>query len=265
MTEFKGQLGHYKIIKTEDQTETLWSEYFDEACHNLSGAYDETIHNYILGCKIPQLITKGTSFSVLDVGFGVGIGLKALIDQFDEKKTDNPSVTYTSIELDETLLLWSLSKTLPFLKLERKTKEQDQNTLVYYQGIWNKFLTIQIFAGDGRKTLPFASALNMIPALDAIFQDAFSPRKNPALWSTEWFLFLKSLSHKTVELSTYSSSITIRKSLIAAGWSILNVQGFALKRFMTKATLYGETSVLLLEQLARSPSLEIRDEIIEVK
>lgn len=263
MTEFKGELGLYKIIKTEDQTETLWSEYFNEACHNISGAYEETIHNYILGCSIPNLIKKGISFSVLDVGFGVGIGLKALVDQFDKDKDKDKIcsglVNYTSIELDETLLLWSLNKTLPFLALERKIREVNQSTLVYYQGLWNNSIAIQIFVGDGRTTLPLASALGLIPPLDAIFQDAFSPRKNSALWSTEWFLFLKFLSVKSVELSTYSSSITIRKSLVAAGWSIENAKGFASKRFMTKASLTGETSSLLLDQLSNSPLLEIKD------
>lgn len=259
MTEFKGKLGKYKIIKTEDQTETIWSEYFDETCHNLSGAYEETIHNYIQGCSILNLIKKESSFSVLDVGFGVGVGLKALIDQFSINKTSSHSVYYTSIELDETLLLWSLSKTLPFLTLERKTREVNEAILISYQGVWNNLLTIQIFVGDGRETLPLASALGLISPLDAIFQDAFSPRKNSALWSTEWFLFLKFLSLKTVELSTYSSSITIRKSLVSAGWSIENAQGFASKRFMTKASLNGETSSTLLEQLANSPLLEIKD------
>lgn len=263
MTEFKGALGAYKIIKTEDNTETIWSEFFNEACHNLSGAYEETIHNYILGCDIPELVAQPHPFSVLDVGFGVGVGLKALIDQF--KSTDVKGCTsfYYSIELDETLLQWSLKQTLPELKLERKRIETDQSDLIIYQGIYadesGNSVHIQIYAGDGRKTLPMAQSLGLIRPLDAIFQDAFSPRKNPALWSTEWFLFLKGISNQKVRLSTYSSSITIRKSLIAAGWSIENAQGFALKKCMTKANLIGETDGELLLQLSRSPSLEIKD------
>ena len=120
MTEFKGNLGNYKIIKTDDNTETVWSEYFDEACHNLSGAYAETLHNYIQGCNIPDLISMELTFAVLDVGFGVGVGLLALLDQIKESKNNNNLINYYSIELDETLLLWSLKSTLPELKLEKK-------------------------------------------------------------------------------------------------------------------------------------------------
>ncbi|MFA6238506.1 MAG: MnmC family methyltransferase [Bacteriovorax sp.] len=256
MTEFKGILGKYKIIETEDKTETVWSEYFNEACHNLSGAYEETIHNYILGCSIPDLIARKKGFAVLDVGFGVGIGLKALMDRMAQASIKQ-NVNYYSIELDEELLQWSLNKTLPGLSLERKVLAG--NNLICYRGTWNEHLKIQIFVGDGRVTLPLAHASKLISPIDAIFQDAFSPKKNPTLWSTEWFLFLKDISAPNVQLATYSSSISIRKSLIGAGWSIENARGFALKRTMTRANLTGTTSPELILQLSRSPSLEIKD------
>ena len=256
MNEFKGNLGNYKIIKTEDNTETIWSEYFDEACHNLSGAYEETLHNYILGCGIPNLFDQGKDFQVLDVGFGVGVGLLSLINEIKRiEDRKNAAIEYYSIELDEALLLWSLKNTLP----EINFKKCEKNDLQYYEAYWEDLLTIKIFIGDGRVTLPKAHQLGLIKQLSAIFQDAFSPRKNPALWSVEWFSFLKSMSEESVILSTYSSSIAIRKSLIIAGWIIENAQGFAMKRFMTKARLSGSIDPELIAQLSRSPSLEIRD------
>jgi tRNA U34 5-methylaminomethyl-2-thiouridine-forming methyltransferase MnmC len=258
LTDFKGNLGNYKILKTEDQSETIWSEYFDEACHNLSGAYEETLYNYIQGCAIPELLAQGSEVAVLDVGFGVGVGLKALIDQIQLSQNPTLSLSYYSIELDEALMLWSLKATLPDLVLERFEKEK----LVYYAGVWrdnSKTLEVQIYIGDGRLTLPLASALNLVKPLDAIFQDAFSPRKNPALWSVEWFSFLASISSQLVRLSTYSSAVSIRKSLLAANWIIEDAPGFAHKKSMTKAKLIGETRPELLLRMTRSPSLEIRD------
>ncbi len=254
MTEFKGKLGNYKIVKTEDNTETIYSEYFDEACHNLSGAYEETLHNYIEGCQIPKLFSQNLDFTVLDVGFGVGVGLKALIDQLKLSPNFKSKLSYYSIELDESLLLWSLKNTLPYLSLSKTEIEG----LIFYEGSYES-VAIKIFLGDGRITLPLAHRLNLILPLDAIFQDAFSPKKNPTLWSVEWFSFLRSISRESILLSTYSSSISIRKSLIAAGWTIENGRGFALKRTMTKASLTGVTSPELLDQMKRSPSLEIRD------
>lgn len=259
MKDFKGNLGNYKILKTEDDSETVWSEYFDEACHNLSGAYEETIHNYILGCGIPELLDQENDISILDVGFGVGVGLKAFIDQLRPKEKSNAILSYYSIELDETFLLWSLKTTLPMLSLKRFEEETLGDKLIYYQGTWQETLTIKIFVGDGRQTLPLAFKLNLLTPLNVIFQDAFSPRKNPTLWSVEWFLFLKNISSTSVRLSTYSSSVSIRKSLMAAHWTISEASGFAHKKFMTIAKLTGETSEELIMRMARSPSLEIRD------
>lgn len=254
---FKGKLGSYTILPTEDNTRTVYSEYFDEACHNLSGAYAETVHNYIQGCRIPDLFAQNISFSVLDVGFGVGIGLKALRDEKALHPEFSATVTYYSIELDEDFFLWSAKETFPELNFARKMMDD----LVWFEASGPQIRMV-IFIGDGRSTLPFARKKGLVNPLDAIFQDPFSPKKNPALWSVEWFTFLKEIASREVRLSTYSSSISIRKSLIEAGWTIVNDKGFALKRTMTKANLMGITAPELLDQLARSPSKAIRDQDI---
>ena len=264
MSEFKGNLGNYKIIKTEDNTETVWSEFFDEACHNLSGAYDETIHNYIQGCNIDKRFTQNNDFTILDVGFGVGIGLKAVIDQLELNPNFKNTVTYYSIEMDQALLDWSLKTTLPFLNLEQGLNSTRTEKVNFYFGQY-KNIDIKIFIGDGRSTLPLAFSNQQILPIHAIFQDAFSPKKNPSLWTVEWFSFLKCISHPTVLLSTYSASVSIRKSLLAAEWNIENTKGFKTKKTMTKANLQNPTALELIEQLDRSPALELHDKSITIK
>ena len=249
--EFKGQLGLYKVILTEDNTPTVWSEFFNEACHNLSGAYAETLHNYIEGCSLHEQLQENGFFHVLDVGFGVGIGLKAVIDTLAAHPSKR-TCSYTSIELDEEFFLWSLKNTFSHLKLQRC----EASEAITYKGEYNGLL-ICIFIGDGRLTLPANRSL--IHPLSAIFQDAFSPKKNPALWSVEWFSFLKTISSANVSLATYSSSISIRKSLLKSGWSVISARGFGNKRTMTKADLISLTDPQLLLDLNKSPILEIVD------
>jgi tRNA U34 5-methylaminomethyl-2-thiouridine-forming methyltransferase MnmC len=244
--DFKGRLGNYKIIETEDNTQTVYSEFFEEACHNISGAWEETLHNYIQGCELSDIIQK-KSLHVLDVGFGIGIGLKAMID-FLTKYPETINHSYTSIELDEELVHWALKNTLQEIKLDLFPG--------HFKGQW-KNLEIIIYIGDGRKTL--VSNRQLLPAFNAIFQDAFSPKKNPALWSVEWFTFLREVSDQEVVMSTYSSSISVRKSMVKAGWTVLNALGFKNKRTMTKARLYGTTEHSLLDRLNKSPILEIVD------
>lgn len=257
--EFKGKLGIYKIIETEDKTKTLWSEYFNEACHNLAGAYEETLYNYINGCEIVAQINSNENMHVLDVGFGLGIGLNALVDTLKNNKLQSKIYTYTSIELDEDLFLWSIAHTFPGHIFTSFHKDGNTTYKSEFQFGLNEKLEVTIYIGDGRLTLKKAHKNNLLPEFTAIFQDAFSPKKNPTLWTKEWFLECKAMASNHVRLATYSSSVSVRKSLIAAGWCILNEKGFGLKRTMTKANLFGETAESLQVELSRSPTLELRD------
>lgn len=254
MDEFKGKLGNYKIIKTDDQSETVWSEYFDEACHNLSGAKEETYHNYILGCNLSDLFSSSKTLHILDVGFGIGMGLACLIEFIATNSYHSHQVNYTSMELDDKFALWSLEKFLPDINLV----EISTDGLTFLSGNY-KNICIKIFLGDGRLTLPLAFNINIISNFNAIFQDPFSPKKNPTLWTVEWFLFLKHSSVASVKLATYSASVSIRKSLVGAGWIIENHKGFGSKKSMTRATLSGSIDTILLDQLARSPAVELHD------
>lgn len=254
--DFTGKLGKYKIIKTEDNTITLWSEFFNEACHNLSGAYEETIFNYIQGCHIPDQINSSSDIHVLDVGFGLGIGLLAFLDECKKAViSKEKKLSYTSMELDEDLFLWSIKTNFPNLDFQ-KIENFYRAELTFSP---HSTLAITVYIGDGRQTLPQAFAQKQLPLFSAIFQDAFSPKKNPALWTVEWFECLKAMSAPEVYLSTYSSSVSIRKSMMAAGWKIENSKGFGQKRTMTKARLIGETDSLLSAELSRSKTLELRD------
>lgn len=255
--EFLGKLGKYKIVETEDQSKTLWSEYFNEACHSLSGAYSETIYNYIQGCSIAEQLKTLKTLHVFDVGFGLGLGLRALLDTIaKEKNIVAKKIKYTSIELDEELISWAISTN--FLELTF----QKQETFCYSSNFLTEndvCLEIQIFIGDARKTIPFAIENKLLPPVTAIFQDPFSPKKNPSLWTLEWFLLLKKISSPEVYLSTYSASVSIRKTMIKAGWFIENKKGFGQKKTMTKARLIGETSKALAAELSKSPTLELSD------
>jgi chorismate dehydratase len=252
--EFKGKLGNYKIIKTEDLSETVWSEYFNEACHNISGATEETIHNYINGCNLIELFQENNSIHILDVGFGIGLGLTCLINFINNHNFFHHKVQYTSIELDDILAIWALEKFHPNIKIVKNSIGE----LHYLTGKFNN-ISIQIFIGDGRITLPQAFENKILPQFQAIFQDPFSPKKNTALWTVEWFSFLKNNSVSFVRMATYSSGIRIRKSMQVAGWIISNHPGFGNKKNMTKANLNGQISNDLLDQLARSPAREIHD------
>ena len=258
LATFNGSMGQYKIVKTKDQSYTVFSEAYNEACHSLDGAWDETLFNYLEGCSIPEKSERlgEKALSVLEVGFGLGVGLQVVSD-FYEKKEVKKSFVFTSLEIDQGLVEWAIDNwpsSIPPLK----GSFQKTGGLDYFNG--NCGLgKVNILIGDARKTLKKASKLGMIPALDAVFQDPFSPKRNPSLWTVEWFEVLKKASSPEVTLSTYSSSTSVRKSLQAAGWFMRNAPGFSSKRTSTRAFLKGPSDPEVIDKLKRAPINPLRD------
>lgn len=233
-------IGH-SLVETQDGSYTLFSEAFGEACHSIGGAKSETILHYINGCKIPEK-AKEKNITILEVGFGLGIGF---LTTLEEIKTP---FTFISVELDKNLLNW-FKDHHPELELS-----WDGNLL---KGKTKSFDLI-IIQGDARIELP-RFLKNHPVKWDAIYQDAFSPKRNPILWTKEWFEFLKTHSEPDVILSTYSASNSIRKSLHDAGWGVHRGDMFGPKRTSTRAYLNQPTDPVILDLLLRSPVSAITD------
>jgi len=258
--EFTSDFGHYKIIETEDKSKTLFSGHYDEACHSLTGAVEETIHNYVLGCEVPSRLKNFTPFNILEVGFGLGIGVITTIDYLIDNNLNTP-LHFVSLEIDQALIEWSkdnLSFKSKSFKLWENLKLEQIDDLKYYQGTFNN-VTLTVLIGDARRTLPLALDKKVIPEFHAIYQDAFSPKKNPTLWTVEWFKDLKKVAHDDVILSTYSASSSVKKSLVEASWKIEKASGFGPKRSSTKGRLVGEMSEEVKLNLSRSPITPVFD------
>lgn len=239
--------GH-TLVETEDGSFTLYSEAFGEACHSTSGAKSETILHYINGCKVSERLTYHEPFTILEVGFGLGIGFLTTYEMLPKNK----KWKFISLELDQNLLEWfkETHRDHEFLK----TLSWDKNILKAQ----NDFIELTIIQGDARTTLPEYLSQNPVK-WHAIYQDAFSPRRNPALWTMEWFTLLRNFAHEAVILSTYSASTSIRKSLHETGWKVMKGEKFGPKRTSTRATLSGETDPEILLQMERSPVSALTD------
>jgi tRNA U34 5-methylaminomethyl-2-thiouridine-forming methyltransferase MnmC len=223
--------GHQLII-TKDQSESLFNETFQENLHSTEGAKSETIYNFIEGCEI--LNHRGNTLSILEVGFGTGLGFFTTLE-FLRKYSPGKKLIFYSLEIDLNLAKWAL-KDLQFT-------QTDFGLL----GLGPDF-ELRVFIGDAREILPKLK----IGPMDAIYQDPFSPKKNPTLWTLEWFSLLLGLSGPNCILSTYSSSTNIRKSLLKAGWAVFERKGFGKKRTSTIARALGETPQKLKDKLIRS-------------
>ena len=243
----------HRWVDTEDGSRTLFSEAYQEACHSTSGAIAETLLHYVEGCQIKNISRP----HILEVGFGLGIGF---LTTFDSLKSENKKWDFVSLEIDGELLEWFRLENIehPFLKDlkwvsfgEMKALQCDTTNI-----------SLTILCGDARMTLPFYMKIHPFK-WNAIYQDAFSPKKNPSLWTTEWFTFLKSHSTSDVILSTYSSNSQVRKSLLEAGWIIQKGKTFGAKRSCTRALLQGASDPDILVQLTNTSTPALRDDNIE--
>jgi tRNA U34 5-methylaminomethyl-2-thiouridine-forming methyltransferase MnmC len=245
--------GH-RFVETEDGSWTLFSEAFQEACHSTTGARAETLLHYIQGCRILEKAKIHSPLVVLEIGFGLGIGLLTTLEELPE----GTKLHFLSVELDRNLLEWFRAQTKNHPVLKDLHWESDNLK------VKTDTIEITILAGNARQTLPAFVEKNPVE-WHAIYQDAFSPKRNPILWTKEWFTFLKEHSHPLVTLSTYSASNSIRKGLFESGWKIRKGEKFGPKRTSTRADLCGETDPEILALLERSPVSALSDRHIQEK
>ncbi|MFZ4714694.1 MAG: tRNA (5-methylaminomethyl-2-thiouridine)(34)-methyltransferase MnmD [Bacteriovoracaceae bacterium] len=255
---------NYDWLATEDGSYSLFSKAFEEGCHSTSGAKLETITHYIKGCDVLEK-AKAETLSILEVGWGLGLGYQTTIEEL-KKHQLTPNLHFLSLEIDPELIHWvrdQLSFETAGYPAFSQLQKIELNDLTYYEAK-SELGTLTILCGDARVTLPRFQKLFPEFKAQVIYQDAFSPKKNPTLWTVEWFLDLKNISSPDVRLSTYSASNSIRKSMIEAGWNLFKGERFGKKKTSTRAKLVGTTDSDILELLARSPITSLRDGVEHV-
>ena len=233
------KLKDHKIIKTEDGSLSVYSEIYNENAHSTHGAANETELHYIEGCQIREKV-KEKKINILEIGFGSGLGFiktfEALMDH---------EVLMISYEIQRELIEYFIYEHPEFDVIQK-----DQGT--YYIQENNFELIIKI--GDARKLIK-----NENTKFHAIYQDAYSPRRNPELWTKEWFSDLIEVCESDVIVSTYSASSSIRKAMLAAGFKLYPGEKFGHKRTSTRARILGDSDKDILDHLNRSPVEALQD------
>jgi tRNA U34 5-methylaminomethyl-2-thiouridine-forming methyltransferase MnmC len=200
----------YHHIPTHDGTKTAYSDEFQEAMHSISGAYQEAQMKHVY----PSALLEGDfqEINILDVGFGLGYNILALIAEV-EKRKKGLKVNVTSLENSESLD--------EFIKEIRFGNILDD----YYSEIRKAYRTgnrefnnyhIRVVKGDARETIRNIKKTGF----HGVFHDPFSPSKNPELWTVEFFKEVYRTMYLKGILTTYSSALHIRGALLEAGFSI---------------------------------------------
>ncbi|MDQ1263844.1 MAG: hypothetical protein QG559_845 [Campylobacterota bacterium] len=172
-------------------------------------------------CKhiIPAFSVKNIKeeLNILDICFGLGFNTLSTL-YYAKESNYKGRINIYSPELDSTLV----SSLLDF----KYPKEFDSYKEIIASICKENFyrdenIFIEIFLGDARKYIKTLKP----KSFDIVYQDAFSPKANPALWTYEYFKEIKTVLKDDGILTTYSTALATRLALYENGFNIYLNEG----------------------------------------
>ena len=199
-----------RLIQSEDGSCTAYSVLFDEHYHSTrDGALNESLKKHV----IPALTSQADKdeVTILDICFGLGFNTLATLFYLKEQGLTK-KVRIVSPEMDEGLVRSLKHFTypeifkplLPMVEAISETFRYDDETI-----------SIELIIGDARAYLKSSSE-----KFDIVYQDAFSPSVNPALWTKEYFADIARVMNDEGILTTYSMALKTRLALYENGFNI---------------------------------------------
>lgn len=241
-------------VKSEDGSYTAYSEQFDEHYHSTSdGALSESLVKHVIPALSRLHVRR--ELRILDICFGLGFNTLATLYYVDKANLD-VKLHIVSPEFDETLVRSLATFTYPkaftkYLSIINTISKQ-----YYYE---DERVKIEVIIGDARAYLSTCST-----TFDIIYQDAFSPQKNPLLWTTEYFSQLARVSHEHTIITTYSTAFKSRFALYENGFRLYLQENDDLRNstLACRTVLEGVSEVDMEHKIACNPdmlSLKDRD------
>lgn len=204
-----------------DGSDTLFSAEYQETFHSTFGALTETEHVFLNGTGVTQRLAEGQPTRVLEVGFGTGLNF--WVTARHSRAAGTP-LDYVALE--KYLLPAETLARLNHGALPAVAQDIRQAFLTWRAGLpdprpgsslrWNfgDSIRLDLIVGD--------AAIAPIPPRDyhAIYQDAFSPKNNPELWTPDFFARLFEVLAPGGKLATYSVKSEVRRGLAAVGFQL---------------------------------------------
>ena len=239
-------------LVTSDGSQTLYSEEFNEAYHSpKDGALHESLEKHV--CSAFRFVGDRRKLTILDICFGLGYNTLATL--YHVQRNNLPvKLHIVSPELDGELVkgLGSFGYPGEFAGLMPIIEKLSRD--FYYE---DEQFKIEIPIGDARQILP-----QLNERFDIVYQDAFSPKKNPLLWTREYFAQIRRLMGEDAVLTTYSVAAAVRMGLYENGFHLYRLSGDRLRDWMlaSPSPLNGlEPIDMVLKQQRNPDAKSLRD------
>lgn len=188
---------------SEDGTYTAFSKEYDEHYHSTKdGALKESLLKHVVPAfKVKKNLSE---INILDICYGLGFNTLATLYYYKQNFI-NSKLNIYSPELDASLVSSLKDFTYP--------QEFDEFKHIIFELCENRVYSdenfrIEIYLGDAREYVR-----RFENRFDIVYQDAFSPSSNSALWTQEYFADLKKAMKKGGVLTTYSIALATRLAL----------------------------------------------------
>ena len=200
----------HQMVKSEDGSYTAYSKEYDEHYHaTKDGALRESLNKHVIPCF--SQFNNPTHLNILDICFGLGFNTLATLYYLKENRL-NTTLSIYSPELDADLV----SSLEYFIYPKAFAPFQEIITaLARTHRYEDAHVSIELFVGDAREYLRHNKH-----QFDIIYQDAFSPKVNPILWTKEYFEEIAQCIKKDGVMSSYSTALAVRLGMFENGFKL---------------------------------------------
>ncbi len=222
-----------EIITTEDGSNSIYLPEIDETYHSSHGAIQESQHIFI---NLGLFETTKSKIKILEVGFGTGLNAYLTAIQ------SSNHIEYTTFELFPLKF-----ETIKTLNYDLRLKASKELFLNLHQASWgntcsinSKFELLKMQADFSKYNLNNLTNLNPDGVgdeelFDLVYFDAFSPEKQPELWTLEIFSKIYNQCSDGAILTTYCAKGQVRRNLQNAGFKVERLPGPPGKREVLRA------------------------------
>ena len=203
-----------EVQTTDDGSATLFVPELDEHYHSVKGAYTEALHIY-RDCAYQYAAERSSSspLRLLEIGFGTGL---------------NAAVTAMAATLEHPL---------HYITLEKYPVSPALVGQLGYNAFVDESLFAAIHAAPWEQPSPITPhfviekrCCDLLTAplptdVDIVYFDAFSPEKQPEMWSAPIFARLYQAMRPGAILTTYCAKGVIRRLLQSTGFTVERLAG----------------------------------------
>lgn len=238
----------HTMTLSEDGSFTAYSKEYDEHYHSTKdGALSESLLKHVLPAF--GLMQDKESIYILDICYGLGFNTLATLYHHRQNAMTSKLYIY-SPELDGALIKSLKDFTYP----QEFATFTDIITKLSEDGVYeDEFFYIEVFIGDAREYVR-----RFHDTFDIVYQDAFSPKANPALWTQEYFADIQNAMKRSGVLTTYSIALPTRIALHENGFHIyLNSgEGYRNATLAAFVELEGFERVNMAHKIACNPDVK---------